>query len=363
MAGPSIVNISPISGATGVPVKIDVEILFDREVDETAALGGFVVFGPDYDTLSGPDLTRWIDTGATGNEDVLTSPSFKGRVVGTITFERINPSDEGEYTGYDYQGIVTSYRSKLIFTSEKILSPLAEHTVYTKGDSLDSEDNLVGYGIRTRTVFDTQSGTNLGTGRATIYGGYRGTTTDKYVVEITYAGERGVAVFEWYKNSTPLAAHSGITSMEAVELEDGVFVSFTEGTYSLGDKWEAVVKNGESMTGGYKWTFTTGSGSITAAYTGQSSFLTGTNTVSTGDALSVTRISPRNRSTNLDPNQTRQIIVTFSNTLDVDSLDATAIEVETFPVDGYQHEATPVTYQGKLRKNVTVSDNKLIIDI
>jgi hypothetical protein len=289
-------------------------VIFDRAVDETTLAGGnFFVTGPDFDTMLGPDLQLWHDIESVGTEDeILQSPGFEGIVQGKITFERTHLTQPVTVSSQDTLGSGILYRTKAIFTPEKDLSPDTTYTVYLSGDE-DASDSLQ-TGISPTTVFDTvASGTNqYRTGVATFEGGYLGTITDRYFVRITQGGEVGLARFEYWRDSAPSIVHGPFkTKRGGVLLEDGVEVSFTDGTYGVGDVWHVVVKARDVFSGSYKWPFKTGSGAIqdipsTTSTTvigdiGTTTTATSTSTTASGQTFKVVKTIPADETTNLSP--------------------------------------------------------------
>lgn len=283
-------------------------------------------------------------------------------VQGTVTVEKINNSTLDSYSGYDYGGDGTLWRTKVLFTPTKRLSPNTTYRVYISGDE-DSTDDL-STGIRSRSVFDTVKGANIGTGEATFSGTYSGTAaTDTIVVSVYTAGAIGTARFTWYRNSAPSLVYGPFKiTYGLIPIVDDVYISFDDGNYEVGDTFSSVVKTGSIFSGNVTYPFTTGTGSIQVLPTSTSTTVTGTPTSSTTATtlFTVSSTSPDNRATNLDDpiDQDFTITITFSDTVDASTITDDTISVETEPVNG---DVDTITFSGVLPKTLTVSDNELTI--
>jgi len=262
----SIVDlIHPAASGIGIITSDQIFVVFDREIDETTIAGGnFFVTGPDFDTWLGPDLQLFHEAESTGSgeTEILQSPGFQGIVQGIISFERLDLATTTVIPGVDTVGSGHLYRTKAIFTPTNRLQSSTEYNVYLSGDE-DELDSLQ-TGISERTVFDTvASGTNVSTAEVDFDGGYIGTVTDIYHVDITATGPAGDAKFTFYRDSDPGSVFGPFrTKRSGVLLSDGVVVEFPEDTYTAGDHWHVVVKPRNVFVGNAKWSFKTGSGSI-----------------------------------------------------------------------------------------------------
>lgn len=356
----------PTVSGVSIPTNAQIWIVFDREIDETSLDGNFFLTGPDQDTWSGPDLGLYTDYESIGSEDeILQSPDFHGILQGTITTERIRTDSYSSYTGYDYTGNGFSYRTKAIFTPTNRLTADTEYTVYLSGDE-DTTDSL-NTGIRTRTVYDTVKGSNLGTGTALFTGGYTGTATNQYNVAITTAGEPNTAKFTYYLDSDPsLVFGPYYTKQGGVVLSDGVSITFGEGTYVVGDTFSVVVIAPTTFTGNLLWPFETGTGSILEVPSTTSTLITGapsasSSTSTSTDTFSVLATYPGHRATNLDVVDTDfDIEVLFSDSIDDTTITSDTVIVATEPVNG---DVSSIAYSGVLPTTLSVSGDELTITV
>lgn len=359
-------QIHPTVSGISIPTNDRIWVVFDREIDETTLEGSFFLSGPDQDSFHGPEMAIFKDYESLGSEgEILLSPGYGGLVQGTITVEKIRTDTYGSYTGYDYTGNGLSYRTKAIFTPTKNLAPSTEYTVYVSGDEDITDD--IDTGIKSRTVFDTIKGSNLGTGTALFTGGYVGTIDDIVYVEISVNGEPGSAHFTWWKDSDSTLIYGPLKTRQAgTVLVDGVTISFGEGTYTVGDRFSVVVAPPEVFEGNLVWTFQTGSGSIKVIPSTVSTTLTGapitspTTTTSTS-AFSVSSTSPTNQATNQTlPVADLDVTVTFNKTIDGTTVLANRVTVETEAVNG---DDSSITHSGVLTTILGTSGAVLTITI
>lgn len=312
--------IHPAMSGIGVITNDQIWVVFDREVDEsTVEDGNFFVTGPDQDTWSGPDLQVW-EPDDVDADDILQSPVYAGIVPGTISFQRLDPSSTTIISGIDTVGSGYIYRTKAIFTPTNQLAPDTTYTVYLSGDE-DTSDSI-DKGISERTVFDPlASGINTGTGSAEFDGGYIGiASTDRYHIQITTAGDVGTARFQFYRDQDPLSIFGPFkTKQSPTLLSDGVSVSFTNGTYAVGDAWYSLVKSPATFSGSITWPFDTGSGSIleipsivSTSIIGDTITTTATSSSST-DTFGVVSTAPVDGATNQTITSDYSIVVVFDS--------------------------------------------------
>jgi hypothetical protein len=309
---------------------------------DTINSGTFVLTGPDEAPIFGPiDVTPFDEPGFE-DEDILSSPYFAGYVKGTISFSRVDASggivdDSIE----DTTGAGDMWRTVAIFTPDKPLKPNVEYGVILLGD--EEPDDDLKTGIKTRTVFDPVF-TGTGTGRIVFQGGYTGENDRNYVVEITSGGQTGDAEYIWWNTNDPLTTYSGITSTGERELEDGIYITCDpDGNFTVGDQFEVTIVAPLVLENNYRWTFSTGSGSIltppsTSSTTGVESVSGNVVGLDTSSVFTVTDIEPEDGeygvSISSDPYTGESISITFSTTPDPLTLSGTAIKLEGRPANG-----------------------------
>jgi len=259
MGTPSIVDVYPANDAQGVVLGDQIRVLFDREMDETSInTGTFVVLGTENNYIFGPDFNP-LDEPGIEDEGILNSPYVTGYVDGVIEFKRISLSGEDEVETLDTTGDGLLYRTQATFVPSKPFAAGVRYTVFLAGDESDDDYKT---GCTTRTVFDTVTDAE-GSGSLEFIGGYTGTAAGGYGVEITTGGVVGTAEYVWWRKSDPLTVYPGVTTTGRRELEDGVWVVCDpDGTFQVGDRFTVECKVAETLENNYRWTFTTGSGSI-----------------------------------------------------------------------------------------------------
>jgi len=359
MGSPNIMDVYPSPDAQGIPIGDQIRVIFNQEMDlDSINSGTLVLTGPEEAPVFGPiDVTPFDEPGL-DDEDILSSPYFKGYVKGTISFSRVDASggivdDSIE----DLTGAGDLWRTVAIFTPDKPLSTNVPYTCILLGDEAPIDD--LDTGIKTRTVFDTKF-TGSGTGRLSFHGGYVEDENRTYVAEITTGGATGDAEYIWWKTTDPLITYSGITSTGARELEDGVYILCEpDGNFTVGDTFEVVVLPALVLENNYTWIFTTGSGSIITPPS--SSSATGIEELAT-DTLQILSITPKDKSTNLKHENITEFVITFSKDLDATTVTSDTVAVWTEPVNGDTYNDA-IVCTGELTKTLSVSDNVLTIGV
>lgn len=330
---PTIENVFPSASAEGVVVGAPIFVIFDEEIDPTTVARAFLVEGPDTDRWTGAALQLFDRPATPEPEFFLDSPDYQGIVQGTFEIQKLDPSGNVITDAtYSYGGS-PAFRSKVIFTPDDVLSALTEYIVIVSGDELDTDDIKVGIG--SRTVFDTQLGSNTGDGEATFTGGYTGTLADEIVVEIVIAGDIGTATYRWYKTSDVLTIRTGITSANEVLLDDGVFLNFAGTGFDSGDEFRVNLRPAQYMSGSSTWTFKTGSGSIQTVPSSTSTSVLGDVGASSVDTtpFEVVETNPPHLASQV-PLYKNEIIVDFTDPVDPATITQDSVTVEVHPVRG-----------------------------
>lgn len=356
-------SIYPSSNSVGALLSVPIFVVFDREIDEFSVNdGNLFIEGPDTDTVIGPDVGLLLpNISDSGSNDQFASPGYKGIVQGTITFEKIMNTSSDIYSGFDYTGTGSIWRTKAIFTPTNALQKLTKYTVYLVGDE-DLTDGI-STGIRARSIFDTVKGSNLGNGDLVFVGTFEGlAVSDTFNIKITADGAAGEAWFNWWRTSDPSLIFGPIRTeqIQNILLEEGVYANFGEGSFSTNDTFSAVVKKPTLFTGNTNWSFDTGTGSIETLPTSTSTSITGdlVTSLTPTTSLQVTSILPDNLSTNL-PLTTNRIVIQFNSNIDPSTVTSETITIMGLPVNGDENLFSPK----ELYKDITVSGNQIILDI
>lgn len=93
----------------------------------------------------------------------------------------------------------------------------------------------------------TESITNGSTGRASSGGTYTGATAKTYTITIASNGDVGAATFNWTSTGGSGGSGSGVLTGTNVALNEGITVTFTNGTpspsFKTGDIWKVYVRS------------------------------------------------------------------------------------------------------------------------
>jgi len=355
---PNVVDVYPAPSASGIPLGDQIRIIFDQEMDQSSInLGTLVLSGPDDAPVFGPTDVTPFDEPGFDDEDILSSPYFSGYVKGTISFSKTDASgglvdDDIE----DTDGSGDLWRTVAIFTPEKPLKSNVEYSCMILGDEAPTDD--FDTGVTTRTVFDTIF-TGSGTGLLSFNGGYTGSETRTYIIEITSGGSTGNAEYIWWKTSDALTTYSGITSTGARELEDGIYaLCDSDGSFTAGDRFQVVVIPALVLPNNYRWTFTTGSGSILTPPSSSSA----SGVLSTTPELEIVSITPKDKATHLDPESITEIVIVFNQDVDPSTITDENITIWTEPTNGNMYDEN-IEYDGVFSKVLNVSGNTVTIQI
>lgn len=329
-----VTSINPANNAVGVALAATVSVTFDEDADPDALMGSgsFIVStGASKLVVEGPGLE---DFSPEVTEDYLLSPTFTGILKGVIS---------------------TSNNRTFTFTPDSLLSPNTQYQV------------LISRKATSKTIEDTTSDPgNTSTGSFTVKGPYSGVDDDTFTIRIKTAGVFGVATFSYTRASEGVES-ADIPLERLVELEDGIFLRFSTGTYVADDFWTFDVNVPVAIPSIYKTVFTTGSPTYVEVSDDIPSFQIETREVegltrvdgasSVGsDALSLVSIRPVNGASNVALGF-ESIVLTFNKDIDPDSIDSSVIEVlmENLPMD--ETEQTSVA----LEVTATVSGKTLTL--
>ena len=360
MTAPTVDSVYPSNGATGIPIGATVFAIFDQEIDPEKVEGAFFVIGPDHSLWTGPDQVRWNKLLTPEPQEFLDSPGYHGIVQGEWSVEKID--DDGNSVSAPSYSPGGGYRSKAIFTPTNFMAALTDFTVFLAGQEAGFPSSR---GIRSRTIWDTQLGSNLGDGNVVTGGSYTGTANVTAVIEITKTGGVGVAEYDWYWQNTPSIRHSGICSSQDRPLDSGVEFYFTGTDFRLGDTYTIALTPAEVMDAIYTYEFTTGSGSI-------ETIPSTTSTSPTGDPVpnippfitepfGVDEISPEHRAINV-PLGRKEIVVTFNKAIDPDTITQESVRVFAESVLG-SYDGEEDSAPGEIAKALEVSGSTLTITI
>ncbi|MBM07990.1 MAG: hypothetical protein CMF69_00200 [Magnetovibrio sp.] len=360
MAAPVIDAVFPNDGDTGVPLGSGLAVTFDQGIDPKSVKAHIVIYGPDFDTVSGPDSATWID--GESNPFFLKSPGFSGIVEcdTTLTYVDATGTEVDPQTALDEASAAAAgLRHKVLVKPTKLLAPNTTFKVYIVGDSEGGTNS----GISKRTVYDIDaSGSSQTTGNVHIYGSYDGHADDVVHIKITHAGDAGAAKYKyWYgSDGEPSATTKKITSRRWRRLQDGLQVRFTGSDFAVGDEYTINVYSKEYLEDSYTLSFTTGTGSVIEVPSTASTSVIGVETsIDTTTAfLEILGMDPEDGSTHI-PIHKREISIGFNADLDPATITEETVTVYAYPASG--------RYNGdeiqQLSAKLTVNNNELIVEL
>lgn len=370
MAIPTIVDVYPSPSAVGIPIGDQLTVTFDQEMDESSiTTGTFVVVAPDRGVLfMGAELTPFDEPGL-DDEELLNTPYYGGYVQGSISFSRVDvsgsPVDDDEV---DYTGDGTLWRTVALFTPSAPLSPNKTYKILVAGD--EDTTNRFDSGVKTRSVFDANPVSVSGTGQIITAGGFTGTTTKTYVLEILSSGATGDATYHWWASSDPLTTFQGITTTGKRELEDGVCIFCDpDGNFESGDTWNIICVPAVPLANTYEWSFSTGSGSVltppsSSSASGIDAIITNLDG-SISSTFVVESIDPSEGeygvTISVDPYEGETITVTFSagTVIDVSTVTEDTVVVRSEVANGDEE----LSFTGSLEYSVSLTNNIMTIQL
>ena len=250
-----ILEVSPVPGSLGVPIGSKVTVVFDQEMDLSSINEGtFVLSSSNTSDIFGPSLESDSDF---VNKSLVSS----NYINSTIDFYKVDSTGELIISEiFDTTGDGALWSTVAVLTPSSLLVPNTEYTVLVSGDE---QENSFFSGVQTRSVFDPIKEVYTGSGVFYSDGGYNGSSTKTYVVEILTGGTTGVATYQWWSTSDPLNVKTGITTTGKRILENNISVFFgRDGVFEPGDRWSFLCKPGIRFGSTASWKFNSGSGSI-----------------------------------------------------------------------------------------------------
>ena len=368
MARPQIIETFPSNKSESVPVGVKIEITFDRAVDVQSAKDNIVIYGRDYDLVSGPETATWMHEGDALNPLFLRSPEFKGIVdytldvvyVSKTTGEEVDLTEVTDVTVEEYADVY----QKIILTPKNILDEKCEFFVYIIGEV---EDNIR-KGLSKRTVYEPDISSAVSEeGKVFVYGGYTGKIDDTLYLKITKAGNIGEAEYKYWFNSEgeTKAVKGKLTSRRFRKLEDGIQIRFSGSNFLKDDTYSIKLYEKEFLENSYSLSFKTSSSFIEDVPDTMSTSPIGTKLleIESSGGLKLLDVVPEDGATNLTFSD-RTITLTFDKELDSDTVTDSTVMVYMYPVSGsFTGNNSSLKEPKELKKKLTVDENKIIIEV
>lgn len=360
MTAPTIESVYPSNSAVSVPIGSVIEITFSGGIDLSTAKNNVVLYGRDFDFLTGPETATYLKKDGT-NQKFLESPGFKGVVPCDYSLVYVDANgDEVSLTPTQLTDETAGpYRHKLKLTPKTILAPEIEYTVYIIGEDVEGTDK----GVSARTVYEVDSSSATSAeGGVVVYGGHTASSADTISIKITKAGNIGTAEYKWWysETETESEAKTGkVTNRRFRKLEDGLQIRFTGSNFIVDDTYTVALRAKELLESSFSFSFTTASEQITELPDTTSTSVLGSETEIAVGYLKLVDTTPYDGATHQKFSDS-QIVLEFDATLDSDTINDDAITVLAYPISGIIGENDKET---ELFKKITVSDNKIIIDL
>ena len=348
---PTIESFYPNNVSTGIPIGASIVIIFDVPLDEERFKANFFLFGPDFDTVTGPSNLQFLDSYGNRERYFLNSPGLSGDVPVDFEFLRLDSSN-AVMTDPDYNDGNPTYRTKVIITPKKLLGPSTQFTTYMLGGA--------DRGVSNKTVYDIQTVNQTGTsGTIQVRGGYIGTIAKTVVVDVLEAGDSRNSDYRWYYQGDSLNAISASTSRKWRSLLDtGVEIKFSGTDLAVGDTWQFNVYPASYLADNYSTTFTTGTGSIREVPdTASTSILGDLNNPAEESEFQVVATSPSDTEIKVEPS-IKIIKVEFNNDIDATTINDKTVSVIVEATAGYDPSTTGIR---KVNKFLYVTGKNLYI--
>lgn len=371
MAVPTLLQVFPADGDTGIPVGEELTLIFDRGVDMSTIPSSVVLYGRDFDRTSGPDSAYWVDPETSDNPYYLKSPGFTGTVEVTFDAVYVDLSDYSEVT----PGAISSEADetgadighKVIIRPSSPLAPEVEYTLHVTGDPDD-----VGVGVSSRTVFDSipDAGNAGSTGQVYVFGGYKGAFAETLNIRITDTGDIGTAKYKWWYagDGEPSAKIGNLTSRRYRTVQDGLEIRFTGSDFRAGDLYTIALEPIERLAESTKVVFTTNDGSYSEAPESPSTPAPSAPPATVGipgvgaaigAQLYLVEMSPEDGSYN-NSTKTRSFTMVFDDALDPATITDDTVRLYLHDIDGhYGCTSEPK----ELEKTLSIDGNILTIEI
>lgn len=362
MAAPTITAIFPNDEQSSVPIGANIEIIFSSGIDLSTAKKSIVVYGRDFDFISGPETATWMKKDGTSS-DFLKSPGFKGIVK--CKYEMVYVDADGNEVELNptlpAEEEAGPYTSKIKVIPETSLAPDMEYKVYIIGE----DESGTKKAVSKRSVYDPDyTNATSTTGVVSVYGGYTGSTSDTISVKITKSGNIGTAEYKWWYSETELestAVEGKITSRRFRKLDDGVQIRFTGSDFISDDIYTVRVEPKELLESSYAFSFNTSTDQIVEVPNTASTSVIGTVGIveKPSGKLNMVKSSPADGDTHLKFNN-KKIVIEFDREIDPDSVTHENVSLFQYPVSGI---IDPADDQVELYKKITVDGNKIIIEV
>ena len=387
----------PTNNESEFPVGQEIVLVFDRALDLKVAKDSVILFGPDFDTTSGPDNGLWLNRSNATNPFFLKSPGFSGFVE--CEFKTYLVNNLAELKVEDNQEIYEKSNndrfSVLVITPKKPLKNNTKYNLFICGKTLDDITNVPdaikafaeNKCISERTVYDAYklvNATKTLDDRIKSYGSYQPKNNEasaKLNIKVVTAGVGSEAKYKWWfedeNEPQPASANYSSRLSRCVQrwrsTDRGVLIKFNGGSFAAGDTFYIDLVKEDLLQDSYLIDFNTGTDSIFEypTYTSTSPIAPdgllipelNSNIAPAATYLKLLSSDPYNGEVNVDLNLNK-ITLTFDKAIDLATATQENIQIESQSVSGVFDgpRGTRSNRPEKLYKIISVSNNKITLE-
>jgi hypothetical protein len=332
MSRPAIFSITPSDNFNAFPISKNIEILFDKEINEFLAENSIVLIGPNQLSFVGTEFEEKIFnyTQEAKFPNALETFDREGQVPINFYLYKVNSDGDILEDQDSYEEDSQAY-SKLVIEPRIALQ---EKTAYRLLVGGQGEEPQIGVG--TKSVYTPlKDPLSLGEGILRAHGIWD--EDDEIVVTVTKAGSSSTCQMSWFLSSDDEKVYTLLPQHGRNLLfpDKHIYLELLGGnadSFKAGDQWTIKLLPVEYMEETYKLDFKTAAEEIkelpkTVSQSpvaivppSQAEILAGEN------QFLLTKIVPEYSASNISLN-TRQVILTFSKNIDPNSVNANTIRI------------------------------------
>ena len=387
----------PTNEENQFPIGQEIVLVFNKPLDFKAAKESVILYGPDFDTTSGPDNGLWLNGSDGTNPFFLNSPNLKGFV--DCEFETYLVNNLQELKVLDSQKIVSKPAndafSVLVITPKRPLKTNTNYNLFICGESLDNLQNipaeLTAYNqsncISEKTIFDPyyiDNAQKVASDKIRSAGSFEPLNNEvstKLNVKIVTAGNGSSAKYVWWfddEDEPNNPAHSLWNSRLSRCVQRwritsrGVLVRFEIAEYQVGEQFTIDCHKEELLDKSFTIGFNTGTESIfeypeytsTSPIAPDGLLLPVLPGVAPAEKVEVLSMDPSDGEINvrLDLNK---IFIKFNKEIDPTTVTQESIKIESHPVSGIFDgpSGTRSNRPEKVFKIISVSGDTITLEI
>ena len=387
----------PTNNETQFPIGQEIVLVFDRPLDFKAAQESVIIYGPDFDTTSGPDNALWVNPSSGNNPFFLNSPNFKGYVECSFDTFVVNNLDELKVL--DSQKVLEKVAgdnySVLVITPKQPLKTDTKYKLFISGQNLDNLTNIPAAlqdynqsnAISEQTVYDPytlENAVKTSTEKVKSFGTFEPKNNENSVklnIKIVTAGNGSTAKYVWWfddESEPNNQAHALWDSRlsRCVQrwrsTDRGVLVKFELADYAQGETFIIECERKTLLEESYVIDFDTGGDSIfeypeyisSSPIAPDGLLLPNLQNVPAVESLELISLDPADGEINvrLDLNK---IIIKFNKNIDATTATQENIILESHPVSGVFDgpNGTRSNRPEKVYKIISVSDDTITLEI